>query len=232
MIFGFLRSGGARIIAYTQRTQRSGCYITYTTQNTQHSKHRHRRLRMQKKHGCAALERPAPTVSPCAVAELTAARSRSRWRTRDRPGGGDGGGRGGGRRARIDEGALNPAGASCPSAPVCASRRPVTASSAAWYFGGADKRGTLGARPRSRRAGHETAQRRSEACRASHAGGDALTVLGSMRRCSTAGSKTCRAGPWRCVSARELGGCKGSRARHVEMRERPHRHKTSSLIVS
>ena len=146
---------------------------------------------MQEKHGCAALERPAPTVSPCAVAELTAARSRSRWRTRDRPGGGDGGGRGGGRRARIDEGALGPAGASCASAPVCASRRPVTASSAAWYFGGADKRGTLGARPRSRRAGHETAQRRSEACRASHAGGDALTVLGSMRRCSTAGSKTC-----------------------------------------
>lgn len=170
---------------------------------------------MQEKHGRAALERPAPTptVSPCAVAELTAARSRSRWRTRDRPGGGDGGGRGGGRRARIDEGALGPAGASCASAPVCASRRPVTASSAAWYFGGADKRGTLGARPRSRRAGHETAQRRSEACRASHAGGDALTVLGSMRRCSMAGSKTCRAGPWRRVSARELGGCKGSRRR-------------------
>jgi hypothetical protein len=63
-------------------------------------------------------------------------------------------------------------------------------------------------------------------------GRHALTVLGSMRRCSTAGSKTCRAGPWRRVSARELGGCKGSRARHVEMRERPHRHKTSSLIVS
>ena len=77
--------------------------------------------------------------------------------------------------------------------------------------------------------------RRSEVCRAAHAGGDALTVLGSLRRCSTAGSKTCRAGPWRRVSARELGGCKGSRARHVEMRERPHRHKTSSahsLIVS
>ena len=33
---------------------------------------------MQEKHGCAALERPAPTVSPCAVAELTSARARGR----------------------------------------------------------------------------------------------------------------------------------------------------------
>ena len=40
-------------------------------------------------------------------------------------------------------------------------------------------------------------ERRSEACRASHAGGDALTVLGSLRSRSTAGSKTCAAGPRR-----------------------------------
>ena len=182
------------------------------------------------------------------VAELTAARS-TRARVGERgTGGGDGGGRGGERRARTDGCALGPAGASCARAPACASRRPAgLAQHPRLRLDGQARRGPHAPALQIRRGDENAAVRggcarrgrrrgrRSEVCRASHAGGDALTVLGSLRRCSTAGSKTCRAGPWRRVSARELGGCKGSRARHVEMRERPHRHKTSSahsLIVS
>ena len=118
-----------------------------------------------------------------------------------------------------------------------------TASSAPWYFAapGADTatRKLKGvARGRVCEAVEPVAKLRNDAARrAVHRTREAtaFTVLGSLRRCSTAGSKTCKAGPWRRVSARELEGCKGSRARHVEMRERPHRHKTSSahsLIAS
>ena len=184
------------------------------------------------------------------VAELTAGRraldASSRCVGERGTGGGDGGERGGGRRARTDGRALGPAGASCAMAPAYASRRPAgLAQHPRLRLDGQARRGPHAPANKARRRECSSERRLRTQRKAQRKAQRGVPCIARGRRrahrarivapLQHGGSKTCRAGPWRRVAARELGGCKGSRARHVEMRERPHRHKTSSahsLIVS